>query len=234
MSKNIVITGGTKGIGLALVNQFAQQGYHIAFCSRNEQNVQTLLSRLQQQYPQQQFLGQAVDVSIKGQLQQFAVDVQQTFSQVNVLINNAGVFEPGSIGSETEGTFERQINTNVASAYHLTRALLASIPNQEGQIINICSTASFTPYTNGGSYCISKFALLGFSKVLREELKPMGIRVSSVMPGATLTDSWAGTDLPHERFMMPEDVARAIWDLHCLPKNTVVEELILRPMQGDI
>jgi len=124
--------------------------------------------------------------------------------------------------------------TNVASAYHLTRALLPHIKNNSGHIVNICSTASFTPYVNGGSYCISKFALLGFSKVLREELKPRGIRVTSLMPGATLTDSWTGTDLPVSRFMQASDVAQTIWDVNQLSPTSVIEELIMRPMQGDI
>jgi short-subunit dehydrogenase len=72
------------------------------------------------------------------------------------------------------------------------------------------------------------------TRVLREELKEFGIRVTAVLPGATYTASWEGVDLPKDRFMKPEDVAHAIFNAHCLSKNTVVEELLLRPQLGDI
>lgn len=98
----------------------------------------------------------------------------------------------------------------------------------------MCSTASIVPYVNGGSYCISKFALLGMSRVLREEMKPFGVKVTAVLPGATLTASWDGTDLPKERFMQPEDVAEAIWTAYSLSPNSVLEELLIRPQLGDI
>jgi short-subunit dehydrogenase len=88
-------------------------------------------------------------------------------------------------------------------------------------------------YPNGGSYTISKFALLGFSKCLREELKDEGIRVTAVMPGATLTPSWEGAGYPAERFMPPEDVAESIFGAYELSDRTVVEEMILRPQKGD-
>ena len=98
----------------------------------------------------------------------------------------------------------------------------------------MCSIASIRAYPNGGSYAISKFALLGFSKVLREELKDFGIRVTAVMPGATRTASWNGTDLPDERFMKVEDVADAVYAAYALSGRSVVEEMIIRPQLGDI
>jgi hypothetical protein len=98
----------------------------------------------------------------------------------------------------------------------------------------MCSIASFTAYKNGGSYAITKFALLGFSKSLREELKESGIRVTAVMPGATLTSSWEGVELPEERFMKPEDVAEVIFNAYFISERSVVEEIIIRPQLGDI
>jgi len=89
-------------------------------------------------------------------------------------------------------------------------------------------------YENGGSYCISKFALLGFSKVLRNELKEFGIKVTSVLPGATLTSSWDGVEIPEERFMPAEDIGDSIWDIYKLSDRTVVEEVVLRPQLGDL
>jgi hypothetical protein len=98
----------------------------------------------------------------------------------------------------------------------------------------MCSIASLHAYANGGSYSISKFALLGFSKALREELKPHNVKVTSLMPGATLTDSWAGVDLPESRFMRADDIAQLIFDVYNLSDSTVIEEVVLRPVLGDI
>ncbi len=89
-------------------------------------------------------------------------------------------------------------------------------------------------YPNGGSYSISKFALLGFSKVLREELKSSGIKVTAVMPGATWSDSWSGAELPYERLMEAEDIAESILSIYKLGPSAVVEEIILRPQLGDL
>ena len=105
---------------------------------------------------------------------------------------------------------------------------------RQGHIFMMCSTASITAYTNGGSYCISKFALLGLSRVLREEVKESGVRVTAILPGATLTASWEGADLPPDRFMQATDVADAVWTACALPKTAVIEEILLRPQLGDI
>jgi len=156
-------------------------------------------------------------------------------SSVHILVNNAGIFLPGTIEGEEDGVLERLLKVNLESAYHLTRATLPAIRKAgSGHIFTICSTASITAYTNGGSYCISKFALLGMNKVLREELKNSGIRVTSIIPGATLTDSWKGTDLPPRRFNKPEDIAESIWSAWNLSPGCVVEEILIRPQEGDI
>jgi short-subunit dehydrogenase len=127
------------------------------------------------------------------------------------------------------------INSNVYSAYYITRGLAKQmVASQSGHIFNMCSIASIKAYPNGGSYAISKFALLGFSKVLREELKDKGIRVTAILPGATRTSSWDGVDLPDERFMKSEDVAETIFSAYSLSKRSVVEEILIRPQLGDI
>ena len=105
---------------------------------------------------------------------------------------------------------------------------------KKGYIFNMCSIASLTAYANGGSYSISKFALYGMTKVLREELKKDNIKVTAVLPGATFTSSWAGVDLPEERFIKSEDVADLIWATYSLSDRTVVEDLLIRPQLGDL
>jgi len=127
------------------------------------------------------------------------------------------------------------IETNLYGAYHLTRVLIDDIiSNGRGHIFNMCSTASIMPYENGGSYCISKYALLGMTKVLREELKSHNIKVTAILPGATYTASWEGSDLPEERFMKADDVASAVWGAYAMSDSTVIEEILMRPQLGDI
>lgn len=233
MKKLAVITGASKGIGKALAERFAAEGFSLALCARTESDLKNLQDQLSSS--EVAIYIQPADVSRKEEVLAFAQTIKETDIPVEVLINNAGVFLPGQIHEEPEGALEQQIETNLYSAYHLTRALLPPMINaQRGHIFNICSTASIMAYTNGGSYCISKFAMLGMSKVLREEMKPYNIRVTSVLPGATLTNSWAGSDLPESRFMPPEDVAEVVLNAYRLSARTVVEEILLRPQLGDI
>lgn len=235
MKKLAVITGGSQGIGKAIIQKLAEEGFSIATCARHQAPLEKLSREIKDLHPQITFMYQAVDLSHTEEVVSFAQAVREMALPVAILVNNAGLFIPGQIQTEEEGVFEKTLNTNVASAYHLTRALVGDmIARQEGHIFNICSTASITAYTNGGSYCISKFALLGMSKVLREELKPHRVRVTSILPGATLTQSWMGTELPEERFMPAEDVAAAVVGAYHLSARSVVEEILLRPQLGDI
>jgi short-subunit dehydrogenase len=173
-------------------------------------------------------------MAVKGEVQGFAKWCL-SFGTPNVVINNAGQFLPGSIADEDEGVLEKMIATNLYSAYYLTKALLpAMVANKKGHIFNICSIASLQAYPNGGSYGISKFAMLGFNKNLREELKPTGIKVTAVMPGAVYTDSWSGSGVDPQRIMEAEDIAKMIYAATGLSTQAVVEDIVLRPQLSDL
>lgn len=234
MSK-VVITGATKGIGRALALLFAKNGHDLAICSRHQEDLYSLSDELKNIQPSIEIIALATDVSQKEAVEKFAETILNQWKSIDILINNAGVFIPGSIHDEPEGNLEKMIHTNLYSAYHLTRKLLnAMIPNKRGYIFNVCSIASFMAYSNGGSYAISKFALLGFSKCLREELKSHNIKVSAVMPGATFTDSWSGVEIPEDRFIPAEDIAAIIYNTTLLSDRTVVEDIVIRPQLGDL
>ncbi len=230
---NVVISGATKGIGKALVELFASKGANIAFCSRTSSDVDSLKKELNNRFLNSEFISFAADMSKKEDVQAFASLILKKWSNIDVIINNAGVFIPCPLtDSNTQDAFELMMDTNLYSAYYLTQDLLPlMIANKSGHVFNMCSIASFMPY---GAYAVSKHAMLGFSRVLREELKQEGIRVTAVMPGATYTHSWEGTELPEDRFMKAEDIAEAVWGCYQLSPQTVVEELILRPQLGDI
>jgi short-subunit dehydrogenase len=103
-----------------------------------------------------------------------------------------------------------------------------------GHIFNLCSIASLKEYPGGGSYGISKFALLGFTRNLRLDLKPHNIKVTAVFPGAVLTDSWGDFDNSHGRIMVVEDVAEMVFAASQLSPQAVVEDIVLRPQLGDL
>jgi len=235
MNKFLVLTGGTKGIGRAILEKFVQQGFDVATCARHAADLSALADDLRRINPATQVHTFRADMSQAADVKAFCQSVVALQRPVDVLVNNAGYFAPGDICTEPDGNLENMMNANLYSAYHTTRGLVASMrTRREGHIFNICSIASIQAYANGGSYAITKFAMLGMTKCLREELKGDGIRVTAVLPGATLTASWAGVELPPERFMKPEDVADAVFGVYALSPQTVVEELLLRPQLGDI
>lgn len=229
--KTAVITGGSKGIGRACVAAFLEHGFQVYTCARSAEG----LEQLKNSFPGKPLNTYVADMGNPMQVKEFGLWVNSQTNAVEVLINNAGIFKPGQILNEDEDVFDELIQVNLASAYRLTRILAPQMVAQKsGHIFNICSTASITAYTNGGSYCISKFGLYGMSKVLREELKPTGVKVTAVLPGATFTESWEGSGLAEDRFIPAEDIASAIWHIYFMAHSTVVEDIIIRPQLGDI
>jgi len=230
----VLISGATRGIGRALAIRFAAEGCAVAFCGKDASRVAGFETLLRKDYGIEAH-GFVADVGNKEDVQAFALLAVQRLRGLDILVNNAGIFLPGAVSEEADGVFETLMAVNVAGAYHLTRAALPELrKSQRAHIFNICSTASIMPYVNGGSYCISKFALLGMSKVLRAETMGSAIAVTAVLPGATLTDTWGDTELPASRFMQAEDVAEAVWSAWKINTHSVVEELLVRPRAGDI
>ena len=232
---NAIVTGSTKGIGRALVFGLLKEGWDVAVTSRTQEDLENLQKEAKALFPDRICLIHAVDFSKKENTTAYAKTMESTWSEIDLLVNNVGIFFSGAVHQESDGILESTMDLNLFSPYHLTRALLPRMMNRKkGHIINICSIASFMSYPNGGAYTISKFALLGFSKALREEMKPYGIKVTSVMPGATWSDSWEGANYPYERLMPPEDVAEVILSSTRLGPSSVVEEIIIRPQLGDL
>lgn len=235
MNRKAVITGATKGIGRAIAEALATEGYDIAVCSRSENDLKVMQEDFIIRFPRTGLIYQVVDVSQKNKIFDFAQFIETEWGRVDVLVNNAGIFLPGVIHTEDDSALETMMRTNLYSAYHLTKKVLPMMLSQnKGHIFNMCSVASEKAYPNGGSYSISKFALLGFSKNLREELKPKGIKVTSILPGATWSDSWAGFDGPEERLMQARDIAEVVLAALRMSASAVIEDIVLRPQLGDL
>ncbi|RZS96123.1 SDR family oxidoreductase [Cecembia calidifontis] len=234
MTKSILVTGGTKGIGRAIIDRFGEEGFDVFTCSRHAKDLETLEKEFLSRFPGQKIFVTEADLSRKDEVQRFSSLVKSQ-AIPDVLVNNTGIFLPGAIHSEPEGNFEMMMQTNLFSAYYLTRAFTSEMMERKsGHIFSMGSIAGLTAYANGGSYAISKWAMLGFTKCLRQELKDYNIKVTSILPGATYTASWEGVEIPLERFMKVEDIAASVWSAYNLSPYSVVEEIVIRPQLGDL
>ncbi len=232
---NVIITGASKGIGRAIAERYAAAGANLVVCARSETDLYAMMNELQTKYPNCSVRAKAADLSLRDDLDAFGNWLLEKDLVPGILVNNAGQFLPGSIHNEAAGTLEQMIAVNLYSAYHLSRMLLPRMmQTRSGHIFNMCSVASLNAYSNGGSYSISKFALLGFSKNLREEMKQYNIKVTAVIPGATMTASWEGAGIDPQRIMDSKDVAEMIYAASQLSPMAVVEDIILRPQLGDL
>jgi short-subunit dehydrogenase len=234
---NIVITGGSKGLGKAIASEFAndKQGHSLFLCARNKDDLEQTRRELQGRFPRTNIFTRACNIADKKDLVSFTEMIFANSEKVDILVNNAGIFFPGSVHNEEEGILEKSIEVNLYGTYHLTRLLLPGmIKKQNGHIFNICSIASLNAYPNGGAYSISKFAMYGFSKNLREELKPHGVKVTHVLPGAAYTDSWSGSGIDPKRIMEASDISKMVYTAAHLSPQACVEEIVIRPQLGDL
>ncbi|NOU38211.1 MAG: SDR family oxidoreductase [Ferruginibacter sp.] len=231
---NIVITGASRGIGRAIAEAFAAEGHTLFLCARNKEVLEKTALEIMQSFPQCSVKFLATELSDVNNAEAFANFCIKN-SIPHILINNAGSFVPGNILEETENALQEMLNSNLFSAYYLTKKIAPSmVKNATGHIINICSIAGLQAYNNGGSYGISKFAMNGFSQNLRNELKETGVKVTTVFPGAVYTDSWAGFDNTNKRIMEATDIAKMILACTKLSASAVPEEIIMRPQLGDL
>ena len=230
----VVITGASQGIGYAVAEAFAAAGHSLCICSKTASRLKEATESLQKTYPTVTIHSMQADLSKQSDCDAFG-NWCLSLGTPSILINNAGFFLPGNLMEEAQGVLETQIAANLYSAYYTSRAIVpAMIKAGNGHIFNICSIASLHAYPQGGSYSISKYALDGFSKNLREELKDKGIKVTGVYPGATYTNSWAGSGVAPARIMEAQDIAKMIYAATQLSPQAVVEDIVMRPLWGDL
>ena len=231
---NIIITGASRGLGKAIAEIFAKNGHNLYLTAMNEVRLYTVTEELLGKYSGIIIKAKPFDLSKKEQARSFGEWCLKN-SSPDILVNNAGSFTGANVYNEEDGALEEMIETNLYSAYHLTRSIVpAMIEKKSGHIFNMSSIAGLKSYHGGGSYSISKFALHGFSVNLREELKSYNIKVTTVFPGAAYTDSWSSSGLEKERFMEAEDIAKMVYAASQLSPQACVEDIILRPQLGDI
>ena len=234
VSKNVIITGASRGLGKAIAELYASNGYNLYLCSLSATKLYKAVEELLNRFPGVTIKGKPFDLSKKDQAIEFGKWCLEQGSP-DILINNAGSFAGANVHDEEDGALEEMIETNLYSAYHLSRVIVpAMIERKKGHIFNMSSIAGLKAYPGGGSYSISKFALRGFSMNLRDELKHHNIKVTTVFPGAAYTDSWASSGIKKERFMEAQDISKMIFAASQLSPQACVEDIILRPQLGDI
>lgn len=232
---NAIVTGATKGIGRAVVKHLAANNYNVVLCARNVKELDALIDELRKTYPKLSFYGMKADMESMSEVKEFADFSIKSLGSADVLVNNAGLYIPSELLQEEESSLERQMKVNVYAPHYLSKFIAENMKlKSSGHIINICSMASINPVISAGSYSISKAALLSLTKILRETLMPFGIKVTAILPGSTLTDSWSGTTLPSERFVSSDDVAASIINCLQMSAGANIDELIIRPLKGEI
>lgn len=233
--KNVLITGATKGIGRAVALAFAKIGVNLAICARNNDDLLAFKKELFAINPAVKVFTSATDCSIKQQLLEFAIAAEKELGFISIIVNNVGVYEFSGILYDADGTFDKQISTNLMPAYELYRYFgKAMVAAHEGHIFNICSLASLNPIAEAGSYSVTKYALLGLTKVMRLEMQPHGVKVTAVIPGWTLTSSWEGQQVDKDKMVLPGDIASAIINIYKMSPGANVDELIIKPVNGQI
>lgn len=233
-SKCVLITGSTKGMGNAIARKFASHSYDLVLIARSDKDLQEQKKNLIDDFNINIHCISA-DLSEKKQISKIIDQLSELNIVPDILVNNLGVYQMSNILDESDTCMEKIMNLNFYPGYYLTKALLPMmIERDSGHIFSICSYANIHPVKDAFAYSVSKYAVYGFIKTLRETLLNTNIKSTAVIPGSTLTTSWEGTTISEERFILVEDIAETIYMASCLSKGACLEEVVIRPQQGQI
>jgi short-subunit dehydrogenase len=233
--ENALITGATKGMGRSIAIALAKEGISLAICSRNLNDLINFKNELYQINPDVKVFTAIADGSNKAELLKFAASAEQELGAISIIVNNLGMYTYASILDDEEDAFEKMINTNLMPAYQLYRYFgKKMIAAKHGHIFNICSVAALNPIAEAGAYSVTKTALLGLNKVMRVEMQAHGVKVTAIIPGSTLTDSWKGIAVEKDTMVSPEDIASAIINIYKMSPGANVDEMIIKPTPGQI
>ena len=228
------ITGGSSGIGKAAAKEFARTGSPVFVSARRIRELEKLNEELEKEklsafiFPCNVASSANVDQTIKK---------INALQQVDCLINNAGITSFKAAEDNSVQEINDIINTNLLGSIYTIRLILPYfIKQRKGTIINIISSAAKKIFTNSSAYTASKLGLLGYTNVLREEIRKYNIRVINILPGATETPMWSAEvrKTSSERMMTPEEVARLLVWVYLQEGNMVPEEITIKPVEGDL
>jgi 3-oxoacyl-[acyl-carrier protein] reductase len=226
--KFAVVTGGTRGIGLAIAKGLLDGGASVAVCGRSQQSIDHAMGELSPQR-KGKVIGRTADVRSSDDVARFFEFVEREFEGIDILVNNAGVGIFHKVGELTIEDWRTTMDTNLSGAFYCCReALPRMIRRGGGSIINISSLAGKNPFTGGGAYNASKFGLNGFSEAMMLDHRHDNVRVTYVMPGSV--DTEFGSESQHASWKIaPEDVAQVVMGVLAMPGRTLVSRVEMRP-----
>jgi len=229
-----VVTGASQGIGRAIAEAFAERdAAKVALVARTESKLEAVAASCRERGGTPLVL--PTDVTDDAAVRDMAAAVREEWGPPDVLVNNAGMFTYAPLDELTVDGFREQLTVNLTGAFAVTTAFLSAMRDRgSGHLFFMGSVASLMAYPGNAGYCAAKHGLRGLARTVREETKDEGLRVTTVLPGATDTPTWEGADIPAERLMPPADVAQSVVNAYHLSDRTVLEELLLRPQEGDV
>lgn len=227
----VLVTGGSRGIGLAIARACANEGAQIALIARDRKALQNAAKEL----PGSATF--AADVTKESDVKRLFQSVERRLKRLDILVNNAGVFTYKPFQRTTLEDWEKNLRSNLTSLFLMTRAALLLLERSPAaHIVNILSVSSRTAFPKCSAYCASKFGALGFTRVLAQELRPSRIRVTAILPGSTSTRMSNEFDFPVDRakLLQPEDVASTVLAALLAPPRAAVDEILITPSQGNL
>jgi NAD(P)-dependent dehydrogenase (short-subunit alcohol dehydrogenase family) len=234
-----LITGANRGIGLAIARALAHEGCNLIIIGRDERALAKARIELEKLQPAKlnlHVLAQSCDVRSPDSVDYLFALVRGLHKPLDILINNAGIGHPNrTVGELPYPTWMEVIDTNLNGLFLLTQASLA-VMKRGSTIVTNLSIAAERVFPGSAAYNASKHGALGFTNTLREELRPKGIRVIALMPGATDTEIWntLWPKAPRRKMMSAETVARTVVDALRLPENATVEKIVVMPSSGPL
>jgi len=229
-----LVTGGSRGIGYAIAREMAAKGSNLLLISKNDNGLQAAAAKIRNEFSRD-VITRTCDLAEEREIDALAAHCIEQNLIPDVLVLNAGLFLEGSLAGSRPEDYRKTLQVNLDAVYYLVRHLAPHMASKsKPRIVLIASTAAYEAYPVGALYGVAKWALRGYAVNLRKELMPDGIGVTLVSPGGTLTDLWAGEELPPSRLLEPRDIGLLVAMLVDLSAQAVVEEIIVRPMLGDM
>jgi NAD(P)-dependent dehydrogenase (short-subunit alcohol dehydrogenase family) len=223
-----VVTGGSRGIGRAIVEALAGDGWRVFLCGRRRESVDAAVADLGARFGDR-VAGRAVDVREQEEVEAFIAWVLERAGRIDCLVNNAGLGRFGPVDELTGEEWREVLRTNLDGAFYCLRAVAPAMKRQgSGYVLNIASLAAKNPFAGGAAYNASKFGLLGFSEAAMLDLRHDGIRISCILPGSVETEFRAGRG-DSSWMLAPEDVARTVLGLLAYPERALPSRVELRP-----
>lgn len=217
--KVAIITGGTRGIGLATAKKFIQENAIVVIFGSKKETVDKALSELEEAFPKKEILGFYPNLIDESELKEVFDKIKEKFGHIDIIVNNAGISSKTKIDDYSEEEYDKISNLNIKSVFMTSKVAVPYLKQSKGVILNTSSMVSIYGQPSGVMYPASKYAVNGITKSLARELAPFGIRVNAVAPGIIETDMVK--DLPKEviepliksipigRIGKPEDIANA-------------------------